>query len=133
MTSPTHRVIIGLGLASIALGADQGIDRAVRQQESSQKSVAALTTTTAKQMDVLVDEYTFNRLGDESQAQSLSQISQTLAKLADPAQAGKEKNMPWVQNRLVAARSSGDTAGELSKASEGQGEIVAKMDDLLKS
>src|SRR3954465_8186262 len=75
MTSSAARIVLGLGLASVAsvaMGADQGLDREVRQSEPSQKSVAALTSTTAKQMDTLVDEFTFNRLGDESQAKSLN-------------------------------------------------------------
>ncbi len=131
---PCLLVLAGIALASAAGAADtdQAIDHEVRNQESGEKSLGALTASTAKQIDALVDEYSYNQVCDGTQATVLHRVARSLDQLADPAAKAQARNMPWVQTQLGAARSGGDSVSALSQASEGQGEVIEHIDSLLK-
>jgi len=129
---PALRILIGLSLAGAGMAADDpGVNHEIRTQESDQRSVTAQTGSTAKDISEIADEYAYNHIGDQSQVAALSAIADQLAQISDPTQAGKSRNMPWVENRLTAARSSGDTKGELTKAAAGEEEILSTMNALI--
>jgi hypothetical protein len=128
------RSLLCAGLAASASAADQvpGVERELRQQESAQKTVANQAATAARQLDELADEYASNRIGDPRQAQTLGGIARSLQELTDPAAGSGDRTMPWVQARLAAARTGSDQQAELSKAASGQGEILGRIDGMLR-
>jgi hypothetical protein len=132
--SSALRSILCAGIAAVAFAADQapGVDRELRQQEASQKTLAGQAATAAQQLDELAEEYASNKVGDAKQAQTLGGIARSLQRLTGPAAGGDDKTMPWVQARLAAARAGDDQAAELAKAAGGQGEILGRIDGMLR-
>lgn len=108
--------------------------RKIRRQENKQKSVAALTVRTARELKRVRDEYGFNRVGRQQQIETIKTVASALERLADPNASEKVENMPWIVTRLAGSR--GTTAepalrSALLRASQGQKWVVDELAKLL--
>lgn len=118
-----------IACAAAASAVDESADRAIRQQESLQRAVSASTKQTADRADLLAEQLLFNRVGDASDAEAVGRIAGDLAKLVVNDQGSR--SMGWVEDRLGRAR-RGETSAELGAASQGQVELIARLDELAK-
>lgn len=135
MTRHLSPLLIALALSGSLWSADQTTSRAVRSEEGRQKSISSQTTTTGQEVLGLIDEYRYNGIGDKAKLTVLDTLSKSLEQMSDPNAKGAERNMPWVTTRLSHARQLQNLVAlrsELVDAADGQGEIVVKLDKLLK-
>ena len=74
-------VALSFTAAAAQAAQDPGPTRAVRSEEGRQKGVTTLTSTTARELTGLIDEYQFNGMGDAAQLKSLDTLKGALARL----------------------------------------------------
>lgn len=115
--------------AAVLAAVEDTPDRAIRQQETAQRGVSSQAVQTAAKADLLADQLRFNRVGDDSDAAAISQLSGQLGALVEGK--GEVKTMSWVEDRLAKARRGGGE-GDLGAASGAQAEIANRLDEMAK-
>ncbi len=138
------RLLLAIALATAVVGgacaseakvaatveAKPDFDRTVRAEEANQKGIVSLTDNTSTSLTQLIDDYQYNRLGTDGQAEALGQLSQALTTLASGTD---HEAMTAVIARLGDARAKGPGAGainDLKAAAASQTQILGQLDQL---
>ena len=107
-------------------------DHPTRIEESKQKAVTTSPTAPPRSSSLLVDEYQYNRIGQEDQLKTLRQVSDGLKSLTDAG--ASTPTMPWVVSKLAVSRQQAEAEAkskELAAASDGQDKIIKSLSDLI--
>lgn len=115
---------------SMLAAADGSVERSLRGVEGSQRGVTQLTEQTATRADQLSDDLRYNRIGDVKDADQVKALAGDLT--AFTVARSDRTTMPWVQERLAAARRAGG-GKDLAEAQSGQGQLTEELDKLARN